>query len=58
MGQIVPEFADVPDPPREVLCDVFRIICRVDSDAVRIPFCVHASRELASVIDPHAWESI
>jgi plasmid stabilization system protein ParE len=58
LGQIVPEFAYLSNPPREVLCDSFRIIYRADEDAVRIRFCVHGSRDLAGIIDPRAWESV
>ena|SRR5688572_1392143 len=57
IGQVVPEFAHLANPPRELLCDSFRIIYRVDEDAVRIRFCIHGSRDLAGVIDPQGWES-
>ncbi len=57
IGQIVPEFAYMQNPPREVLCQPFRIIYRADDEAVRIRFGVHGSRDLTGIIDPQSWES-
>jgi plasmid stabilization system protein ParE len=58
MGQIVPEFAYLSNPPREVLCDGYRIIYLADNDAVHIRFCVHGSRDLAGLLDPKIWDSV